>query len=248
MLFGVLGLFPWKKKKTDSAAPGSTAPFGQGAPGMAPTPQKTQAEKMKEWMDYERMYGRPHPEAPGWVTPGGAAANAPKPKCPVDEITINYEPFTGQYFCSKCGQRYTAEQVFRKEDELLEHSRPAEGTGTASAEESEKLPAGEKLELSSAPPSWSTEHGESVHTGPEASEPAAAPLQAPPAPAPPKATPMEASPVTSNEPVLEASPVVPEGINPAAGKLFNMPAPIDYSELPPPAPAKESPKLDEEQK
>jgi hypothetical protein len=205
---------------------------------------------MKEWMDYERMYGRPHPEAPGWVTPGGAAANAPKPKCPVDEITINFEPFTGQYFCHKCGQRYTAEQVFKKEDELLEHSRPTAMTGPAAAgEELARPPAAEKLDLSSAPPSWSTEHGQTM-SGEEyvaPSTPAAAPLPTPQtAPVPPTAAPMEAAPVTSEGPVPEAAPVLPEGVNPEAGPIFNMPKPVDYSELPPPAPAKEPPKLDEE--
>jgi hypothetical protein len=235
-----------RRKKAPAAGPAG-AP---GAPGAAPGPgappgQNTQAEKMKEWADFERMYGRPHPEAPGWVSAGAAAASAPKPKCPRDKSAVTYEPFSGQYFCSKCDERYTAEQVFRREDEVLQEERPAEGPARpAGAEETEKRAAGEKLELSTAQPTWALEHGDSVHTPGEAPPPAAAPEAAPPAAgAPPEVAPIEAAPVSDDEPAADAA--LPPGVNPEAGPIFNMPKPMDYTDLPPPAPPKEPPKTGE---
>jgi len=246
----LFGLFSWKKKKTEGPAQQPAGTPGQPVPEGTPAPPKTQAEKMKEWADYERMYGRPHPDAPGWVSASAAAASAPKPKCPVDHITVSYEPFSGQYFCTKCSQRYPPDQVFQKEPELLEQER-GQASNTQVSEEAPKAPVGERLELSSAPPSWSTEHGQTMtgeqYTTPvPAAQPAAPETAQPAEPAPPTATPLEASPVTSEEPVLEAAPVMPEGVNPAAGPIFSMPKPIDYSDLPPPPPPKEPPKLTEE--
>ena len=54
---------------------------------------------------------------------------------------------------------------------------------------------------------------------------------------------MEAAPVSDDEPAAEATPVAtPEGVSPEAGPVFNLPKPVDYSELPPPPPPKEPPK------
>jgi hypothetical protein len=244
-----------RRKKAPSGGPAG-APGAPGAPGEAgalgaPPGQKTQAQKMKDWADFEKMYGRPHPDAPGWVSAGAAAASAPKPKCPKDGGSVTFEPFSGQYFCSKCDERYTAEQVFRKEDQVLEESRPAEAPKTVpGAEEPDKIPAGEKLELSAAQPTWALEHGQTM-TGEDYVAPgAAAPQGAAPPPAPeaasppPAAAPMEAAPVSDDEQAAEAA--TPEGVNPEAGPLFSMPKPIDYTDLPPPPPPKEPPKLDEE--
>jgi hypothetical protein len=240
-----------RKKKAPAGAPAGSP----GAPGDAPGPgappgEKTQAQKMKEWADFERMYGRPHPEAPGWVSAGAAAASAPKPKCPKDKSSVTYEPFSGQYFCSKCDERYTAEQVFRKEDELLEQERPAEAAARApGAEEPETRSAGEKLELSAAQPTWALEHGQTMtgedYVAPGASAPqGAAPAIAPGEPSPPPAAPpMEAAPVSEDEHAADAAPAsMPEGVNPEAGPIFNMPKPMDYTDLPPPPPAREPPK------
>jgi len=239
------------RKKAPAGGPAGAA-GGPGAPDEVAVPgaPKTQAQKMKEWADFERMYGRPHPDAPGWVSAGAAAASAPKPKCPKDGSSVTFEPFSGQYFCTKCDERYTAEQVFRKEDVVLLESRPAEAAARATgAEEPTKLPAGEKLELSAAQPTWALEHGQTMSgedyvtpgaAAPQGSGPAAASESAP---APPAAAPMEAAPVSDDEHAAEAAPAtVPEGVNPEAGPIFNMPKPIDYSELPPPPPAREPPK------
>jgi len=243
-----------RKKKAPSGGPagaagGASAPGEGGAPG-APPGQKTQAQKMKEWADFERMYGRPHPDAPGWVSAGAAAANAPKPKCPKDGSSVTFEPFSGQYFCTKCDERYTAEQVFRKEDEVLVESRPAEAAAKAAgAEESTKPPAGEKLDLSTAQPTWALEHGQTMSGEDYVTPGAAAQQGAAPAPTPeaapptPATAPLEAAPVSDDEPAAEAAQAtMPEGVNPEAGPIFTMPKPIDYSELPPPPPPKEPPK------
>jgi hypothetical protein len=241
-------LFMRRKK---APAPGSPAGIPGGAETSlepaAPGAPKTQAQKMKEWADFERMYGRPHPDAPGWVSAGAAAASAPKAKCPRDGISVTFEPFSGQYFCSRCDQRYTAEQVFRKEDVVLEESRPAEAAMKApGSEEPTKLAAGEKLDLSTAQPSWALEHGQTMtgedYVAPGAAAQQGAPPNATPEAAPPASAPMEAAPVSDDEPVAGAAPVTtPEGVNPEAGPLFNMPKPIDYSDLPPPPPPKEPP-------
>jgi len=241
-----------RKKKAPATGPQAGMPGGAEAsvePAVPGAP-KTQAQKMKEWADFERMYGRPHPEAPGWVSAGAAAANAPKPKCPKDGIMVTFEPFSGKYFCSKCDERYDAEQVFRKEDEVLEQSRPAEAAARApGSEEPTKLAAGEKLDLSAAQPTWALEHGQTMtgedYIAPGAATSETAQLAAPSEGAPPSAPPMEAAPVSDDEPAAEAAPAtIPEGVNPEAGPLFSMPAPIDYTDLPPPPPAKEPPKLD----
>lgn len=125
---GIGGFMFLKKRKKAAAqaagAPGAgMAPAAPGAPGQPsmtagpggqqgiPPPPKTQEEKMKDWADYERMYGRPHPEAPGWIT-NPATLHVVKPKCPVDDVVVSFEPYSGQYFCSKCRERYPAERVF----------------------------------------------------------------------------------------------------------------------------------------
>jgi hypothetical protein len=244
----VVVIFMRRKKAPSGGPAGSPGAAGAGgeaaAPG-APPGQKTQAQKMKEWADFEKMYGKPHPDAPGWISAGAAAASAPKPKCPKDGGSVTFEPFSGQYFCSKCDQRYTADQVFRNEDVVLLESRPAEAAARApGSEEPTKLAAGEKLDLSTAQPSWALEHGQTM-TGEDyvaVGQPAPA---AAVAPAPPDAPPMEAAPVSDEEPAAEAAPVsTPEGVNPEAGPLFSMPKPIDYTDLPPPPPPKEPPKLE----
>lgn len=120
-------MFLKKRKKAAAQAAGAAgagmAPGAPGAPGQPPAiagpggqpgippPPKTHEEKMKEWADYERMYGRPHPESPGWIT-NPATLHVVKPKCPVDDIVVSFEPYSGQYFCSKCRERYPAEKVF----------------------------------------------------------------------------------------------------------------------------------------
>ncbi len=244
-----------RKKKLSTGGPGATpgtpgAPAESAEPG-APPGQKTQAQKMKGWADFERMYGRPHPEAPGWVSAGAAAAAAPKPKCPRDGSTVTFEPFSGQYFCSKCDQRYKAEEVFRKEDEVLEQSRPADAPRTAPGTgEPEERPAGEKLELSAAQPTWALEHGQTMtgedYAAPGGAAPPAPPPASPSGAAPQAAAPMEAAPVSDDEPAADAAPAaMPEGVNPEAGPIFNMPKPIDYTDLPPPPPPKEPPKQTE---
>ena len=257
VVVAIIAVIFMRKKKAPAAGSPTGLPGGAAAPDVPAEPgaPKTQAQKMKEWADFERMYGRPHPDAPGWVSAGAAAASAPKPKCPKDGTSVSYEPFSGQYFCSKCDQRYSAEQVFRKQDEVLEQSRPAEAaTRAPGSEEPAKLAAGEKLDLSTAQPSWALEHGQTM-TGEDYAAPpgaaiaqGAAPVATPEAAPPtPTAAPMEAAPVSDEEPVSEAAPAsIPEGVNPEAGPIFNMPAPIDYSELPPPPPPKEPPKLEGE--
>jgi len=240
----ILAVVMMRRKKAGAAAGAPGAPgAAAGAGGPAAPGERTEADKKKEWAEFERMYGRPHPDAPGWVSAGAAAAAGPKPKCPKDGTAVSFEPFSGKYFCSKCDERYAAEEVFKREDELLELSRPTTVVaGPQGEEEPQRRLGGEKLELSTAQPTWALERGESVHAPGEMPPPPPSP---PAGGEPPAAAPMEAAPVSDDEPVPEAVPATaPEGVNPEAGLLFNMPKPVDHSELPPPAPPKEPPRTD----
>jgi hypothetical protein len=64
---------------------------------------------MNEWREYEKMYNRPHPEAPGWVS--GGPQSTVNPRCPMCKTSVQFEPYSGGYYCSKCNERYRAEQV-----------------------------------------------------------------------------------------------------------------------------------------
>ena len=123
----------------------------------------------------------------------------------------------------------------------------SEGNVAPGAEEPERPAAGEKLELSAAQPTWAMEHGQTMsgedYLAPGAAAPqGAAPAIPPGAPSQPPA-PLEAAPVSDDEPAADAAPAsLPEGVNPEAGPIFNMPKPMDYTDLPPPPPAREPPK------
>ena len=248
VVLGLVGfMFMRKKKKAaagSAAGPAGTmaasAPGAPAAPGQAPWENepvqgrpKTEAEKRKEWADFERMYGRPHPEAPGWVS-GSSALNAPKPKCPIDDVIVSYEPYSGQYFCSKCHQRYPAERVFGPQ-EAPPQQAPAPRPQYQPPSETQYTPSGPEQQ-----PSWAAQT-------PAADVTAAPPLLPPPpagyvaaapeaAPAPPTAAPMEAQPVSGGGEVPEAKPLEAEVIPPGTGPVFNLPPPVSYEDgtVPPP--------------
>ena len=274
----VLGLlvFIMMRRKKNAARGSAAGPYGSqaspaaGAPGQAPWdsgPQvpgrpKTEAEKRKEWADFERMYGRPHPEAPGWVG-GASASNAPKPKCPIDDIVVNFEPYSGMYFCSRCHERYPADRVFGKQ-EAPAQSAQAPAPQYQPPPQSQNVPSGPQQQ-----PSWAAQTpaagtvaappppppggmppyqppppgGMPTYPPPPPSAtmpvPPAPPLYlAPPqAPMPPAAAPMEARPVAKDENVPAAWPPQDDVIPPGTGPVFNLPPPLSYEDgtVPPPA-------------
>jgi hypothetical protein len=231
VVLGVVAFMMIRKKKKASAG-NAAGPAGTGsapAPGAPAAPgqqstwdtepvsgrPKTEAEKRKEWADFERMYGRPHPEAPGWV--GGAASlNAPKPKCPIDDVAVSYEPYSGMYFCSKCHERYPAERVFGQEQAP---PQPAQAPRPQyhPPPEPQYVPSGPQQQ-----PSWA------------AQVPATDTMAAPASP--PTAAPMEAQPVAGYEQVPEAKPREADVIPPGTGPVFNLPPPVSYEDgtVPPP--------------
>lgn len=259
VVLGAVGFVLMRKKKKAAAAarpgmPGSgMAPPAYGAAATSGQPfgedvipvpgrPKTQAEKMKEWADFERMYGRPHPEAPGWVS-GASAHNAPKPKCPVDDVVVSFEPYSGQYFCSKCHERYPAEKVFRHDQAPPQQPSMAPRPSYQPPAASPYAPSGPQEQ-----PSWATQ----TQTTPMAAPPfQPSPLPPPPPPPPPPATadatlqasqaiptgaPMEAQPVMNDGEVPEAKPMEADVIPPGTGPVFNLPPPVNYEDgtVPPP--------------
>jgi hypothetical protein len=249
VVLGLIGFMMMRKKKKAPAgsSPGSTATGpapafgapaapGEQAPwetGPVPGRPKTEAEKMKEWADYERMYGRPHPESPGWVS-GGAAMNAPKPKCPIDDIVVSYEPYSGQYFCSKCHERYPAEKVFGQA-EPSQQPAPAPRPQYQPPSETQYAPSGPQQQ-----PSWTTQTQTAQPGAPPLPMPLSGEQPLPPPPEapqpPPTAAPMEAQLVQGGGEVPEAKPLEAEAILPDAGPVFNLPPPVSYEDgtLPPP--------------
>jgi len=258
VVLGAVGFMMMRKKKRAATAPppgtpgSGMAPPAYGAPATpgqpfggdtipVPGQPKTQAEKMKEWADYERMYGRPHPEAPGWVS-GASATSAPKPKCPVDDVAVSYEPYSGQYFCSKCHERYPAEKVFRHDGAPPQQPATAFSPAYQPPSASQYAPSGPQQQ-----PSWATQTPTTPMPAPPLPPPPpAAAIAAPAAPQTiPTAAPMEAQPVVGDGEVLEAKPMEAEVLPPTAGPVFNLPPPKSYEDdmgqAPPPKPPQEPP-------
>lgn len=228
-----IGLFLWKKKRDAAPAgmpppaqapappPGTPrttepAPPVQSAPAQppaAPTFRPAPPEKVREWAEYERLYGRPHPDAGGWVSPAAGGHRGFRPKCPVDGFNVTFEPFSGQYFCSRCSKRYTRDEVAPKgpshEYEYFAVPERIEASPTEEAPQPSPEPAG-----ASAPrPLWLSA-GETPVAG-EAEGPApegTPPGEAAPPPAgetAPWDAPRAAESVMEAEPVPEAAPLEP---------------------------------------
>ncbi|MEM2869572.1 MAG: hypothetical protein QW379_04010 [Thermoplasmata archaeon] len=233
------GLFLWKKKKAEPSPPSTptqpSPPPGGGAgvpPSLTPVAPPQPAplsgsmgtesypkakpappEKLREWAEFERIYGQPHPEAGGWVNPPPAGwVSGGRPRCPVDGFSVSYEVFSGQYFCSRCNKRYTKEEVAPKgpsrEYEYFAVSasrvRSEEEAGEASSR-----PAGE-----SAPqPLWLSA-GATLESGGEEASPAET-GPSPETAGAPEPSPREemespeGTPAAQPEPVTEAEPVPP---------------------------------------
>ena len=271
VVVGIVGFMFMRKKKAkagSTAAPaGGAQAASAGAPGTqapwdtehVPGQPKTEAQKRKEWADFERMYGRPHPEAPGWVS-GAATYNAPKPKCPVDEVVVSYEPYSGMYFCSICHERYPAEKVFGPHEEPAQKVQPPMPQSQP-APQTQYVPSGPALQ-----PTWATQTAAEAEAAagaaptpgmlpPRPPPPGAPPLPPPPPgapvpmpppppgyappqpPMPPAAAPMETQPIASDIQTPEAKPVEEAVVPPGVGPVFNLPPPVSYEEgtVPPPA-------------
>lgn len=101
-------VFVMKRKR---GAP-AQQPVGQYPAQSSYDPAAARLQKEREWSDYERMYGRPHPEASHSML-GGAAAQARQPKCPSCGGVPTFEMFSGMYYCEECKNRYQAGDVLK---------------------------------------------------------------------------------------------------------------------------------------
>lgn len=237
VVLGIVGFMFMRKRKSKAGAAGGPAGAAGGAaaaPGQAPWENepapgqpKTEQQKRKEWAEFERMYGRPHPEAPGWVGGGQAAAyNAPKPMCPVDDVVVSFEPYSGMYFCSHCHERYPAEKVFGP------HAEPSQ---TVQAPRPASQPPAETQYAPSGPqqqPTWATQTAAEAETAAGAVQ---APMQRPMPPPAGVTAPMPPPP--QSYPPLPPPPVAPAPMPPPP-QSYPMPPPPAYAPpQAPPAPA-----------
>ncbi|MGQ9582737.1 MAG: hypothetical protein ACUVV6_04390 [Thermoplasmatota archaeon] len=246
-----IGLFLWKKKR--DAAPAGAPPSPQAPapppgfarttgptppvpaapvqPPAAPTARSAPPEKVREWAEYERLYGRPHPEAGGWINPAAGGYPGFRPKCPVDGFNVTFEPFSGQYFCSRCSKRYTREEVAPKgPSHEYEYFAAPERSEALPAEEAPQ-PSQEPAEASAPQPLWLSA-GETPVAG-EAEGPTFEGRPPSDAAPPPAGEPGPGNAPPAAESVMEAEPV-PEEAPLESAEQAQAPAGPSAGEAPPP--------------